>query len=168
MKIIWKRVLIGASIVAAFVGGWVASGAIGGLMPPVDPILDQDPAAYGPDELAVLDASEKFWTAMEAADEAGMRAVCDPGCTFVHIGMTCKLDDEIGFYTSGAFQPTELLFHGKSVDIFGDTAVVITDCDYSLLLGGMATTHHFAVTEVYARQADGWKLVQFSFTALSS
>lgn len=155
MKPVWKRVLIGVSVVAAFIGGWAASGAIGGLMPPVNPILEQDPAAYGDDERAVLNASEKFWTAMEAADEAGMRAGCDPNCTFVHIGMTCKLDQEIRFYTDGIFRPTKLDFHGKSVEIFGDTAVVITDCDYSLLLGGMATTHHFAVTEVYARQTEG-------------
>lgn len=167
MNPIWKRVLIGVSVVAAFVGGWVASGAIGGLMPPVDPILNQDPANYGPDELAALDASEKFWTAMEAADEAGMRAVCDPGCTFVHIGMTCKLDQEIRFYTDGIFRPTKLDFHGKSVEVFGETAIVITDCNYALQLGGMSTEHHFAVTEVYARQDGEWKLVQFSFTALS-
>ena len=38
--------------------------------------------------------------------------------------------------------------------------------DYSLLLNGQETTHHFAVTEVYVRQGDEWKLVQFSFTAL--
>lgn len=168
MKIVWKRVLIGVSVVAAFIGGWAASGAIGGMMPPVNPILDQDPAKYGADELAVLDASEKFWTAMEAADEAGMRAACDPNCTFVHIGMTCKLDQEIRFYTDGIFQPTKLEFHGKSVEIFGDTAVVITDCNYALRLGGMSTEHHFAVTEVLTRQENGWKLVQFSFTALSS
>lgn len=167
MKRVWKIVLFVVLIIAAFIAGMVVPGSISGMMPPVDPIIDQDPATYGEDELAVLDASEKFWTAMEAADEAGMRSVSDPNCTFVHIGMTCKLDDEIGFYTSGMFQPTELIFHDKSVDLYGDTAVVITDCDYSLLLGGMSTTHHFAVTEVFVRQEDGWKLVQFSFTALS-
>lgn len=168
MKKHWKNILIGVSIVAAFVSGWVASGAIGGLMPPVDPILDQDSASYGADELAVLDVSQSFWVAMEKADEAGMRAATDPNCTFVHIGMTCKLDDEIGFYTSGMFRPTKLEFHGKSVEIFGDAAIVITDCNYALELGGMSTEHHFAVTEVYTRQNGQWKLIQFSFTALSS
>lgn len=168
MKKVWKTVLLVVLFIAAFVGGFMASGAVSGLMPPIDPILDQDPATYGEVELAVLEASETFWTAMEAADEEGMRSVSDPNCTFVHIGMTCKLDEEIGFYTSGMFQPTELVFHGKTVDVYGDTAVVITDCDYALQLGGMSTSHHFAVTEVFVRQESGWKLVQFSFTALSS
>ena len=61
----------------------------------------------------ILDQSTKFWAAMEQADEAGMRAVADPNCGFVHIGMTCKLDEEIECYTSGAFKPTEIVFHDK-------------------------------------------------------
>lgn len=114
----------------------------------------------------ILETSEKFWKAMETADEAGMRAYADPNCSFVHIGVTCGLDQEIEFYTKGLFKPTELVFHDKKVNVYGDTAVVLTDCDYGLLLGGKPTTHHFAVTEVYAKREDAWMLVQFTFTAL--
>ncbi len=114
----------------------------------------------------LLELSEKFWNAMEHSDEAGMRAVADPQCNFVHIGVTCKLDKEIEFYTSGAFQPTELVFNSKDPQIFGDTGIVITDCNYGLLLGGKPTTHHFAVTEVYSKMNGEWKLVSFTFTAL--
>lgn len=111
----------------------------------------------------ILEVSESFWEAMEASDEAGMRKCAHPNCNFVHIGITCDLEKEITFYTSGAFLPTKLVFHKKDVHIFQNTAIVITDCDYSLLLDGKETTHHFAVTEVYD---DNYKLVQFTFTAL--
>lgn len=114
----------------------------------------------------VISVSDKFWKAMESADEAGMRAYAAPDCTFVHIGVTCELEKEIEFYTKGLFKPTELVFHSKKAKVYGDTAVVITDCDYGLLLGGKPTTHHFAVTEVYSKMNEEWKLVQFSFTAL--
>ncbi len=114
----------------------------------------------------VIAVSDKFWKAMESADEAGMRAYAAPDCSFVHIGVTCELEKEIEFYTKGLFKPTELVFHSKNAKVYGDTAVVITDCDYGLLLGGKPTTHHFAVTEVYSRFGEEWKLVQFSFTAL--
>lgn len=114
----------------------------------------------------LIETSQRFWDAMEHADEAGMRAVADPECTFVHIGITAPLDQEIGFYTSGAFQPTSIVFHSQTPSVFGDTGVVITDCDYALLLDGKETTHHFAVTEVFNRVDDAWKLVAFSFTAL--
>lgn len=146
---------------------WLVTGGWSSFMPPVSASLPQA-GDYGPEEQAVLDASRQFWAAMENADEAGMRAVADPSCTFVHIGMTCKLDEEIQAYTSGMFQPTEIVFHGQSVERYDDTAVVLTDCDYSLKLGGMNTTHHFAVTEVYVQREGLWRLIQFSFTALTS
>ena len=114
----------------------------------------------------ILAVSKMFWDAMERADEPGMREIADVNCNFVHIGITCKLDREIGFYTSGEFKPTEIKFNSQNVDIYGDTAVVITDCNYGLLLNGKPTTHHFAVTEVYSRSGEEWKLVTFSFTAL--
>ena len=50
--------------------------------------------------------------------------------------------------------------------MFSSTGIVLTDCDYSLLLDGKETTHHFMVTEVYAQREGSWKLVTFSFTAL--
>ena len=114
----------------------------------------------------IIETSKRFWDAMEHADEAGMREIADPNCSFVHIGVTCKLDQEIKFYTDGLFKPTELVFHGRDVDIFGDTAIVRTDCDYGLLLGGKPTTHHFAVTEVYQQRGENWTLISFTFTAL--
>ena len=114
----------------------------------------------------LLDISRQFWEAMEHADEVGMRACAQTDCNFVHIGITCKLDKEIEFYTSGAFQPTNITFHSQKAELFGDTGVVLTDCDYSLLLDGKETTHHFMVTEVYTQDEKRWKLVTFSFTAL--
>ena len=114
----------------------------------------------------LLALSQKFWNAVEHADESGMRACADPECNFVHIGITCNLDKEISFYTSGTFQPTDITFHNKTAEVFGSTGIVLTDCDYSLLLDGKETTHHFMVTEVYAQREGSWKLVTFSFTAL--
>ena len=117
-------------------------------------------------EKQVIAVSDAFWKAMETANEAGMREHAVEDCTFVHIGITCRLDQEIRFYTDGIFRPTELVFHNKEARVYGDTAVVITDCDYGLLLDGKPTTHHFAVSETYTKMDHAWKLVQFSFTAL--
>ena len=80
----------------------------------------------------LLTVSQKFWDAMEHADEAGMRACADANCNFVHIGITCKLDKEIEFYTSGAFQPTDITFPAKRQRCSGILALcsptVITAC----------------------------------------
>lgn len=147
---------------------WIATGGYSAFMPPIKATLPQDETLYGEEEKSVLTVSEQFWTAMENADESGMRESADERCVFVHMGVVCNLEDEITAYTSGAFSPTSIVFHGKNVNVFQETAVVLTDCDYSLKLGGLPTTHHFAVTEVYTKNEGQWKLIQFAFTALIS
>lgn len=146
---------------------WLLTGGYAAFMPKSVATLPQDPPE-SEDELALISRSEKFWTAMENADEAGMRAVASSECVFVHIGMTCGLDAEIEAYTSGAFRPASIVFNGKNVNVYGDTGIVLTDCDYALSIGGIPTSHHFAVTEVFARIDGAWRLVQFSFTALTA
>lgn len=113
-----------------------------------------------------IEVSQKFWKALEAADADTMRPMCDPNCMFVHIGGNCDLDKEMQAFSDGIFQPTEIILNKQDVQCYGDTAVVITDCNYGLLLDGKPTTHHFAVTEVYQQQGEDLKLIQFTFTAL--
>lgn len=114
----------------------------------------------------VLNLSKKFWKGLEAADVEAMRSVCDPDCYFVHIGGNCDLAQEMNAFSEKIFQPTEVVLNKQEVKDFGDTAIVISDVDYGLLLDGKPTTHHFATTEVFLRQSGAWKLIQFTFTAL--
>ncbi len=114
----------------------------------------------------VLATSKKFWNYLEKADVAGMESIADSRCTYVHIGVTCGMEEEMKAFSDGIFKPTEIVLNSQTPHMFGDTAVVITDCNYGLLLGGKPTTHHFAVTEVYQLRENDWKLIQFSFTAL--
>lgn len=114
----------------------------------------------------IVELSTKFWRALEKADSAGMRSVCDPACYFVHIGGNCDLDQEMGAFDNKVFQPTEIVIHNQEVKDFGDVQICLTDVDYGLLLGGNPTTHHFMVTEVYQKQGEDFKLIQFTFTAL--
>ncbi|MBO4889048.1 MAG: nuclear transport factor 2 family protein [Firmicutes bacterium] len=118
-------------------------------------------------EQKVLETSRAFWNALEKADVKGMEAICDPSVVFVHIGVTCGLEEEMRCFTEKIFVPTDITIRSSQARVYGETAVVINDLDYGLLLGGNPTTHHFAVTEVYIHQPDdSWKQVQLSFTAL--
>ena len=114
----------------------------------------------------VLNLSKKFWKGLEAADVEAMRSVCDPDCYFVHIGGNCDLDKEMNAFAEKIFQPAEVVLNQQEVKDFGDTAIVISDVDYGLLLDGKPTPHHFATTEGFHRESAEWKLIQFTFTAL--
>lgn len=114
----------------------------------------------------LTETSRRFWKALEQADTAVMESIAHRDCCFVHIGATCGLEEEMKCFTDKVFQPTEIVLHSQTPKIWNDCGIVVTDCDYGLLLGGKPTTHHFAVTEVYSKIKEEWKLVQFSFTAL--
>ena len=117
-------------------------------------------------EKQIISQSQRFWKALENSDVTGMRAVANPDCYFVHIGMNCGLDEEMQAFEKKIFQPTEIVIHNQEVKEWGDTSICLTDVDYTLLLGGKETTHHFMTTEVYQNTNDDWKLIQFTFTAL--
>lgn len=114
----------------------------------------------------LVETSKRFWKAMEESDVAAMRSIAHRDCCFVHIGVTCGLEEEMKCFTDKIFQPTEIVLHSQTPAVYGSAGIVVTDCDYGLLLDGKPTTHHFAVTEVYTKEGEDWKLVQFSFTAL--
>ena len=114
----------------------------------------------------VLKQSQTFWKALEKSDTETMRSICDERCYFVHIGGNADLDREMAGFTEKVFQPTEIVLHDQRATDFGDTAVVISDVDYGLLLSGKETTHHFMTTEIFQKQDEEWKLIQFTFTAL--
>lgn len=114
----------------------------------------------------LLETSRRFWKAMEQSDVTVMEEIAHKDCCFVHIGVTCGLEEEMKCFTDKIFQPTEITLHSQTPKLWGNAGIVVTDCDYGLLLGGKPTTHHFAVTEVYTEDGGDWKLVQFSFTAL--
>ena len=97
----------------------------------------------------IIEQSQKFWQSLEKADSKGMREICAPDCWFVNIGMSCGLDEEMEAFDKNLFQPTQIDIHGQEVREWGDTSVCMTDVDYSLLLGGKGTPHHFMTTEVY-------------------
>ena len=114
----------------------------------------------------VLELSQKFWKGLESANTQQMRSVCDPKCYFVHIGGNFDLDREMKAFDEKLFQPTKVVINGQEEKNFGNVSIVISDVNYTLLLDGKETTHHFSTTEVFQLQGDQFKLIQFTFTAL--
>lgn len=117
-------------------------------------------------ETRMMELSAAFWKALEKRDTAAMRSICDPGIVFVHIGGNCDLEQEMKYFDDGVFMPTEVNIRKQEAREFGEVGIILTNCDYGLLLDGKETTHHFEVTEVYQKQGNGLKLIQFTFTAL--
>lgn len=116
--------------------------------------------------MSVIDHSKAFWKAMLERNGPRMRELSDPSCMFVHIGTNADLDQEVKYYEDDIFHPTDIIIHDQKAYDHGDVQIVLTDVDYTLLLDGKETTHHFMVTEVWQGNSESYHLIQFSFTAL--
>ena len=49
---------------------------------------------------AVRETSGRFWDAMRRSDVSAMHAIADPTCRFVHIGVTCGLEEEAAAFAA--------------------------------------------------------------------
>ena len=81
----------------------------------------------------------------------------------MHIGGNCDLDKEMNAFAEKVFQPTEVVLRQQEVKDFGDTAIVISDVDYCLLLDGKPTTHHINPDACCGNGVDAYiRFVQFA------
>ncbi|MEQ8474346.1 MAG: nuclear transport factor 2 family protein [Marinoscillum sp.] len=56
--------------------------------------------------------------------------------------------------------------HEASVNVIGNTAILINRITLVAEVGGNTVTNPFEVTEVYIKEGDQWKLGSLSFTKL--
>ena len=67
---------------------------------------------------------------------------------------------------SGGIHYKKADIHEVSVNIIGNTAILLNRITLLAVVGGNEVTNPFMVTEVYVKENGGWKLGSFSFTRL--
>ena len=56
--------------------------------------------------------------------------------------------------------------YSSSVNIFGNTAILLNDIDLLAVVGGNEVTNPFMVTEVYIKENGKWKMGSLTFSHL--
>ena len=85
---------------------------------------------------------------------------------FVHMGGSWGKEQELDIIKSSGIHYKKADIHEVSVNIIGETAVLLNKITLLAVVGGNEVTNPFMVTEVYVQQNDSWKLVSLSFTKL--
>ena len=86
---------------------------------------------------------------------------------FVHMGGAWGKDREIEIIKSGGIHYKKADIHEVSVEIIGNTAILMNRITLLAVVGGNEVTNPFMVTEVYIKQGkNSWKLGSLSFTKL--
>src|SRR5512139_3071371 len=85
---------------------------------------------------------------------------------FVHMGGSWGKEREIDIIKSGGIHYKKADIHEVSVNIIGETAILLNRITLLAVVGGNEVINPFMVTEVYVQQEGGWKLASLSFTRL--
>ena len=116
-------------------------------------------------EIKALSAQKWQWMADKNVDE--LAKLFHEQSQFVHMGGSWGKTQEIEIIKGGGIHYKKADIHEVSVEIIGNTAILLNRITLLAVVGGNEVTNPFMVTEVYVKQNNGnWQLGSLSFTKL--
>ena len=117
-------------------------------------------------EQEVLDLSKQKWRWMAEKKTDTLNILFDERCVFVHMGGTWGKARELDVIQSGNIWYKKAEVYSASVNIFGNTAILLNDIDLVAVVGGNEVVNPFMVTEVYLRENGHWQMGSLTFSHL--
>lgn len=117
-------------------------------------------------EQEVIQLSKDKWQWMSDKNVDKLTPLFDDKSVFVHMGGSWGKTQEINVIKSGGIHYKKADIHEVSVNIIGNTAILLNRITLLAVVGGNEVTNPFMVTEVYIKDNEGWKLGSLSFTKL--
>ncbi|MCP2025230.1 hypothetical protein L1276_000370 [Flavobacterium sp. HSC-32F16] len=117
-------------------------------------------------EKEVIQLSQQKWQWMADKNVDKLTPLFDDKSVFVHMGGSWGKTQEINVIKSGGIHYKKADVHEVSVNIIGDTAILLSKITLLAVVGGNEVTNPFIVTEVYIKNNNDWKLGSLSFTKL--
>ena len=118
------------------------------------------------EEQEILDLSKTKWTWMSDKNVESLNGLFKENSVFVHMGGSWGKKQELDVIKGGMIWYKKAEIYSASVNIFGNTAILLNDIDLVAMVGGNEVINPFVVTEVYVQQNGTWKLGSLSFTRL--
>jgi len=118
-------------------------------------------------EQEVLNLSKQKWLWMADKNADSLNVLFNAKSNFVHMGGTWGKDREVEIIKTGFIWYKKAEVYSASVNIFGNTAILLNDIDLVAVVGGNEVINPFMVTEVYLKENGRWKLAQLTFSHLA-
>jgi len=118
------------------------------------------------EEQELIALSKKKWQWMSDKNADTLSTLFHDKAKFVHMGGSWGKERELNIIESGGIWYKKADIHEVSVEIMGDTAVLLNRITLLAEVGGNEVTNPFEVTEVYVKKNEDWKLASLSFTRL--
>ena len=117
-----------------------------------------------PEQQEIINRSKQKWLWMADKNADSLDALFDAKAVFVHMGGSWGKDPELKVIKSGGIWYKKADIHSVSVNIIGNTAILLNNITLLAVVGGNEVTNPFIVTEVYIRKSNKWMLGSLSFT----
>ncbi len=117
-------------------------------------------------EQEILQLSKDKWRWMADKKVDSLGTLFDEKSVFVHMGGSWGKDQEISTIKSGNIWYKKAEVYGASVNIVGNTAILLNDIDLIAVVGGNEVVNPFMVTEVYIKENNQWKMGSLTFSRL--
>jgi Uncharacterized conserved protein, contains double-stranded beta-helix domain len=118
------------------------------------------------EEQEIKTLSRKKWDWMADKNADSLNVLFDDKCMFVHMGGSWGKEQEINIIKSGGIWYKKAEIYSVTVNLFGNTAILLNDIDLVAEVGGNEVTNPFMVTEVYIKENGKWKMAQLTFSHL--
>jgi len=118
------------------------------------------------DEQDVLALSRRKWSWMADKKVDSLDALFDAKAMFVHMGGSWGKSNELEVIKSGNIWYKKAVVYSASVNLFGNTAILLNDIDLVAVVGGNEVTNPFMVTEVYIKEDGRWRMGSLTFSHL--
>ena len=118
-------------------------------------------------EQEIITLSKNKWQWMADKNVDSLSVLFDEKCNFVHMGGTWGKEREIDVIKSGFIWYKKADVYSTSANIFGNTAILLSDIDLVAVVGGNEVINPFMVTEVYMKEKGIWKMKQLTFSHLA-
>lgn len=117
-------------------------------------------------EQEIINLSKEKWLWMADKNVDTLADLFHEKAVFVHMGGSWGKDRELEIIKSGGIHYKKADIHEVSVNIIGNTAILLNRITLLAVVGGNEVINPFMVTEVYIKENGKWKLGSLSFTKL--
>lgn len=114
----------------------------------------------------IIELSKQKWQWMSDKNVEILEELFHENSVFVHMGGSWGKEREIEIIKSGGIHYKKADIHEVSVEVIGNTAILLNRITLLAVVGGNEVTNPFMVTEVYKKENEDWKLASLSFTKL--
>jgi 4-carboxymuconolactone decarboxylase len=112
----------------------------------------------------IIDLSAKKWLWMAEKNADSLNVLFNEKSVFVHMGGSWGKAPELNVIKSGGIHYKKADIHSVSVQVIGNTAILLSNITLLAVVGANEVTNPFIVTEVYVKENGKWTLGSLSFT----